>query len=210
MAGTRYRPNLHVVGSPMAWIGPNGYADRILGAGLRPSPFQMRLQPSDPRERMHGAALIWPSRPSIAPTAPPRTAGYSTLTKELEGTGQQAHHLNQNAVYRDIIPENEGLSVGLRGNAFTEVGSPHYNAHRSLEGFWNQFRRGGARFGQTPTNAEYGAALEASLRAGGLSPADAATVAAQAAQQRAAYGLAPTAPVPRIPGRINQTPPPPP
>ena len=146
----------------------------------------------------------------VAPAAPPRTAGYSTLTKELEGTGQQAHHLNQNAAFRDIIPESEGLSVGLRGNAFTEVGSPHYQAHRSLEGFWNQFRRGGARFGQTPTNAEYGAALEASLRAGGLSSTEAASVAAQAAQQRAAYGLAPNAPVPRIPGRINQTPPPPP
>jgi len=122
----------------------------------------------------------------------------------LKGSGQQAHHLNQNAAYKGIIPEEEGLSVGLRGNAFTEVGSPHYVAHRALEGFWNQYRKGGAKFQKTPTNAEYGEALEASLRAGGLSPADAASVAAQAAQQRAAYGLAPNAPVPKIPGRLPQ------
>jgi hypothetical protein len=145
---------------------------------------------------------------AFAPANAPRTAGYRTLTRELEGTGQQANHLNQNAAFRDVIPEAEGLANGMRGNAFTEVGSPHYEFHRSLEGFWNQFRRGGARFGQTPTNAEYGTALEQALRAGGLSNADAATVAAQAAQQRAAYGLAGTDPVPRIPGRITQTPPP--
>jgi RHS repeat-associated protein len=140
--------------------------------------------------------------------AAPRTAGYKTLAGELEGTGLQANHLNQNAVFRDIIPEAEGLSVGMRGNAFTEVGSPHYEFHRALEGFWNLFRKGGARFGQTPTNAEYSQALEQALRAGGLSAEEAANLAAQAARQRAAYGLAPNAQVPRIPGRMGQTPPP--
>ena len=134
-----------------------------------------------------------------APATPPRTGSYSSLTTELKGTGQQAHHLNQNAAYRDIIPESEGLSVGLRGNAFTEVGSPHYEAHRSLESFWNQFRPGGARFREFPTNAEYGVALEQSLRAGGYSAEEASSIAAQAARQRAAYGLADTAQVPRIP-----------
>jgi hypothetical protein len=77
-----------------------------------------------------------------APKTAPRTARYKDLTAELKGTGQQANHLNQNAAFCDVIPEGEGLSVGMRGNAFTEVGSPHYEFHRSLEGFWNQFRRG--------------------------------------------------------------------
>lgn len=138
----------------------------------------------------------------------PKTGSYSGLAKELEGTGQQAHHLNQNAAFKDIIPESEGLAVAMRGNAFTDVGSPHYEAHRSLEGFWNQFRRDGARYGQTPTNAEYGAALETSLRAGGLSADDAARVANQAAEQRAVYGLGPNDPVPHVPGRLNQKSPP--
>ena len=115
--------------------------------------------------------------------------------------------------------QGRGSMGGVRGG-FTaedaEVAEEKSESERRMSGClrilcrpWNQFRRGGARVGQTPTNAEYGAALEASLRAGGLSPAEAASVAAQAAQQRAAYGLAPNAPVPRIPGRINQTPPPP-
>jgi hypothetical protein len=127
----------------------------------------------------------------------------------LKGTGEQANHLNQNAAFRDVIPEAEGLSVGMKGNAFKDVGTPHYEFHRSLESFWNQFRPGGARFREIPTNAEYGVALEQALRAGGYSAEEAASIAAQAARQRAAYGLAETAQVPRIPGKINQTPPPP-
>lgn len=137
-------------------------------------------------------------------TTPPRTGPYGTLRNELPA-GEQANHLNQNAAFRSVIPENDGLAVGMRGNAITEAGSPHYNFHQSLEQFWNQFRRGGPRFNQTPTNAEYGQALQQALEAGGFSSAEAQHLAAQAAQQRAAYGLLETAPVPRIPGRTNQT-----
>ncbi len=93
----------------------------------------------------------------------------------------------------------------MRGNAFKDIGSPHYEFHRSLEEFWNQFRKGGSRFGEIPTSADYNQALEHALLAAGLSPTDAATLAAQAAQQRAAYGLGPSDPIPRIPGPIYQT-----
>jgi hypothetical protein len=188
---------------------------RMFWGGLRGLNFFVDSfgRPTQPR----GRTLARPRRAAPCPptggnpkppaSTPPRTARYGTLRNEL-AAGEQANHLNQNAAFRDIIPGNEGLSVGLRGNAFTKVGSPHYEFHRSLEGFWNQFRRDGARFGHWPTNAEYGQALEQALRAAGLSNADAATIAAQAAQQRAACGLAPNAPVPRIPRKINQTSPP--
>jgi hypothetical protein len=92
----------------------------------------------------------------------------------------------------------------MRGDAIHEPGTPHYQFHQSMESFWNQFRRGGARFGETPTNAEYGQALQQALEAGGFSAQEAANLANLAAQQRAAYGLSDTAPVPRIPGRTNQ------
>jgi hypothetical protein len=126
------------------------------------------------------------------------------MVDELRGTMQQANHLNQNAAYRGIIPEEDGLSHALRGNAFTEPGTPHFEFHRSLEGFWNQYRRGGASFGSSPTNAQYGQALRQALEAAGLSPAEAAELAVQAAHQRAAFGLLDDAFVPRIPGRFPQ------
>ncbi len=125
---------------------------------------------------------------------------------DLSGTlpeGFQANHLNQNAVYRAIIPQNEGLAVGVRGDAFAEPGTPHYNFHQSMEQFWEQYRTGALR-GLRPTNSEYSQALVEALQAGSYSPTQAADLAAQAAAQRAAYGLPEAAPVPRIPGRINQ------
>jgi hypothetical protein len=95
------------------------------------------------------------------------TGAYGTLSKTSSIPGQ-AHHLNQDAAFKSVIPTNQGVSIKLEGNAFTEIGSPHFNAHASLDGFWNQFRRGGANFGEVPTNLQYSRALADSLRAAGL------------------------------------------
>ena len=126
---------------------------------------------------------------------------------ELSGTlpaGWQAHHLSQNAVYGSVIPRSEGLSVALPGNALSDPGTSHFVAHQWLEQqFWNQYREGGSLLFR-PTNAEYGEAGRLSLIAGGVPPAQAYDFAAQAAAQRTAKGLSETAPVPRIPGSINQ------
>src|SRR5208337_5291756 len=106
---------------------------------------------------------------------------------ELRGTlpeGIQANHLNQNAVFESVIPQNEGLSVPLEGNTITEPGTPHYNFHQTLEQFWEPYRRGGELYGQVPTNAQYGEALHNALQAAGYSPAQAADLANQAATQR--------------------------
>lgn len=60
-------------------------------------------------------------------------------TVRLPGTvpGYQAHHLNQNAVYKSSIAPSAGESILLPGNAFTDEGSPHYEAHASLENWWD-------------------------------------------------------------------------
>jgi hypothetical protein len=92
----------------------------------------------------------------------------------------------------------------MQGNAFTEPGTPHYDFHQSMETWWDQYRAGGQLFQQTPTNGQYLQALQQALEAGGYSPSDAANLAAQAGAQQAAYGLSPSAPVPRIPGPIYQ------
>jgi hypothetical protein len=126
------------------------------------------------------------------------------VTAKLKGTGLQAHHLNQNAVDGEIIPQEEGLSVGIKGNAITDVGSPHYNFHSNLDELFDPYRSGGEFYGEAPTNAEYGAALETSLIRAGFSPEQAANMADQAAAQRTAYGLNPQDKIPRVPRRLSQ------
>jgi hypothetical protein len=125
---------------------------------------------------------------------------------QIAGTqsGYQAHHLNQNAVYKTSIAPSAGQSILLRGNAITDAGSPHYEAHGSLERWWNQYREGGPLFGQTPTNAQYGQAAQQSLLDAGLSPADAVRYAEVARQQRLANGQADAVEVSKIPRAISQ------
>jgi hypothetical protein len=130
---------------------------------------------------------------------------HGQLVPRLKGTGMQANHLNQQAAYGSVIPFENGLSVSMEGNALADIGSPHYQFHNVLETFWNQYRPGGKMYGlPPPTNAEYDAALKVALRQSGRSRSAAADLAAQAARQRATYGLAPSDPVPRIPGRLPQ------
>ncbi|MDP4147487.1 MAG: type IV secretion protein Rhs [Bacillota bacterium] len=128
---------------------------------------------------------------------------YGILKNNDSITGQ-AHHLNQNAAYRDVIPRDKGLSVRLEGNAFTQSGTSHYGAYASLENFWNQFRRGGEKYGEVPTNLEYSKALFDSLQGAGFTRNEALDITRQAMIQRVQYGLLGGEPVPRIPGKINQ------
>jgi hypothetical protein len=129
----------------------------------------------------------------------PKTGRYGDMVDDLSGTGQQANHLKQNAAYRSIIPEEDGLAHALRRDAFKDPGTPHFEFHRALEGFWNQYRSNASLVGQHPTNPQYGQALQQALEVRGLSPAEAAELAAQAAYQRLGYGLLDDALVPRVP-----------
>lgn len=125
--------------------------------------------------------------------------------KNNKSTPGQAHHLNQNAAYKDVIPPEKGISVKLEGNAFTQPGTPHYMIHDLLEEFWNQFRRGGDRCGELPTNIEYSKAVLDSLKKIGYSKQEALEITRQSIRQRVEYGLSGGDLVPRIPGRIYQT-----
>ena len=129
------------------------------------------------------------------------TGPYGKLRGTLP-TGFQANHLNQNGVYGGVIPKMEGFSVGMRGDIIAEPGTPHYNYHRSLEQFWDQYRDGGSLEFKMPTNAEYGEAVQRALIASGFSPEQAFDLAGQAAAQRAAYPLSESAVVPHIPKAI--------
>ena len=90
----------------------------------------------------------------------------------------------------------------MRGDIITEPGTPHYIYHRSLEQFWEPYRKGGSLFGSRPTNAEYGEAMRRALVASGFSDAQASNLATQAAAQRVANGLSESKLVPLIPGPI--------
>ena len=133
----------------------------------------------------------------------PKMDKYGMLKKDTTTPGQ-AHHINQDAAYRDIIPTNEGMAVKLEGNAFTQPGTPHYETHSSMETFWNQFRRGGERFGERPTNLEYSNAMLKALKESGMSDSQAMQVIREGIKQRVDYGALGGELVPRIPGRINQ------
>ncbi len=116
----------------------------------------------------------------------------------------QSHHLNQDAAFRDIIPTNSGAAIKLEGNAFTQPGTPHYEAHKSLEQFWNQFRKGGASYREMPSNLQYTQALKHSLEAAGLPANQVKEAVRYSIQNRIQHGALGGMNVPRIPGRINQ------
>jgi hypothetical protein len=123
---------------------------------------------------------------------------YGTLSKNGSIPGQ-AHHLNQTAAFRDVIPRNAGQSIKLEGNILTDAGAPHTLAHQSLEGFWNGFR-GTAT---VPTNLQYTQALQQSLRAAGLSEAQVQQAVRAAIRERVQRGLFGGMEVPRVPGPIR-------
>ncbi|NOT98647.1 MAG: hypothetical protein HOO97_06090 [Sideroxydans sp.] len=163
------------------------------------------------------AAVPTPT-PEVLPPPPPKIVqgvGANSAGPSLEiapygemvktpGVGQ-AHHLNQDAAFRDVIKTNDGLAIRLEGNAFTEVGSPHYNAHNSLEGFFNQFRKGGEFYREVPTNLQYSKALLNSLKEAGLSREEALEAVRASISQRVSAGQLGGLEIPRVPGKLNQT-----
>lgn len=39
------------------------------------------------------------------------------------------------------------------------IGSGHYEVHKNIEAFWNQYRKGGNLYGERPTIGAYNRAL---------------------------------------------------
>jgi hypothetical protein len=162
-------------------------------------------EPAAPEPAAPEPAAPEPESPGGTPAAEmPVVESYGDMKGTLP-EGYQANHLNQNAAFRDVIPQDEGAAVAMRGNAFTEPGTPHFEFHKSLESFWNQFRRrGGARYGERPTNAEYSEALNQALRDGDFSPEEAAYIEREAQTNRLDHDLSDSDLVPRVPGRLPQ------
>nr|WP_225445684.1 phage baseplate assembly protein V [Paenibacillus arenosi] len=123
-------------------------------------------------------------------------------------SGNQKHHLNQDAAFKkdgngnEVIPSEEGYTIELEGNAFKDIGSPHFMAHKTMEEFFNRYRKGDKK-GLMPTNAEYSLALYKSLRKAGLNKKQALSAVEKAREQRLLYGLNDDDPIPKIPGQIN-------
>ena len=128
---------------------------------------------------------------------------YHNLKNDPSVTGQ-VHHLNQDAAFKDVIPYKDGMSIELQGDAFRDIGSEHYEAHRSLEQFWNQYRKGGEFYRQSPTIGQYNKALYNALRDAGVSASEATYALQRAIWQQKQYGLFSNMFVPRVPGKINQ------
>lgn len=147
------------------------------------------------------APKVTPFIPTVFVPPPPTVAPYGSYSAT---SGFQAHHLNQDAAFNALIPKNQGVATILKGNAFTEPGTPHYLVHQSTERFWDQYRRGGALFGTTPTNADYVAGVRQAFLDAGYDPWTATRMAEAARRDLSAAGLVGTAPVPRIPRKIYQ------
>jgi len=117
----------------------------------------------------------------------------------------EINHLNQDAVYGTShggrIPYGAGAAIPLTGDT-KDPCTEHYQYHRSLEDFWDQYRPGGAHEGERPTNREYGEAMQNALIAAGFSPTDAARFAAGARKNRIDYQYYDDDLVPRVPGKF--------
>jgi hypothetical protein len=174
---------------PYDWIDPNPYAvpaaleaatwllGGLDGAAIGPVRGVAGAVERGAAEAALQAAKAAADSPALTQAAKQIVMGrYGKLSGTLPA-GFQANHLNQNAVYGSLIPEKEGLSVAMEGNIITQPGSPHYNYHRSLEQFWDQYRPGGSLQFRMPTNAEYGEASRRALIASGFSPAQASDLA---------------------------------
>ncbi|WP_308167169.1 RHS repeat domain-containing protein [Candidatus Symbiopectobacterium endolongispinus] len=116
----------------------------------------------------------------------------------------QSHHLNQDATFRDVIPQDQGAAIKLEGNAFTEPGSQHYEAHKSMEKFWDQYRKNGELYGKMSTNTQYTQALKRSLESSGLSSSQVNESVKYSIKNRMKHGALGGMDVSRLPGRIGQ------
>ena len=131
-----------------------------------------------------------------------RIGTHKELAKVLERTGEQANHLNQAAAF-PRIPYDEGVAAAIRGGTNLK-GTAHHLFHESLETFWNQFRRNGARFRDVPKNAEYDTAMRRALEAAGETSENIEPFAKLAEESRRAFGYfdGPGGVAPEVPNPI--------
>jgi RHS repeat-associated protein len=195
MHGPNYAPENHAGDPSFGWILP---ADKLLDFKNYERLYGTQAAQNMIADDLYAHGLDANSAKQWRTT--PVTAAYKDLAPTLAGTEFQAHHINQNAAFRDVIPQQEGIAVAVRGNAFTDKGSPHNLVHERLKAFWKPYQPGGALRFQQPTNGQYHLATIAAFQAAGFDDQTAVNLAERGRLQRIRYGLTDNKSVPRVPG----------
>ena len=120
-------------------------------------------------------------------------------SKKNQNIVGQAHHINQNAAYGSVIPQQDGVSVKLLGNISKDPDAQHTIVHRELEKFWDQYRGSKTK----PTNMQYTYAVYKALVAADIDSKDAMEITRASIQQRVHYGLVGGETVPKVPNKIR-------
>jgi len=128
----------------------------------------------------------------------PRIGSYATLSKILQRTGMQADHLNVAAIYGDKTPYSQGLTTPMTGSPFgaANIGKLHYEAHWSLENFFDLYRSDGPFSNERPTNDQFIAARKQSFINAGLTKNEAEFLAKKMKEEQTQAGLIGSDPIP--------------
>lgn len=115
----------------------------------------------------------------------------------------QVHHLNQQAIFGSTIPSRDGMCILTRGNVITESGSEHNLLHKGMEGFFDDYRKGGKLEGELPTVGRYTTENEKALKEAGYGDELTAAFIKVAVQELLQYGFSMDDFIPRIPGSMH-------
>lgn len=115
---------------------------------------------------------------------------YDDIRKGISAAGGsgifQANHLNQLAAFKGI-PKNMGLAIPLEGSAKI-AGTSHNAFHKSLDGFWDLYRKNASRATQTVKEFDYQLAVQKALSVAGVNGNDALVLADAAVKQAKHFG----------------------
>ncbi|MBL8828024.1 MAG: hypothetical protein JNM18_13685, partial [Planctomycetaceae bacterium] len=133
---------------------------------------------------------------------------------QFNGIGE-AHHLNQSGILGQSVTFADGMTTPLVGDAFGDIGSPHFMVHRGLEAFFDMFRLAssvraryarpdGLLLGQRPTFSQYNRALYNSLLDSGIDATKALRMVQAAKSEQFSAGFRGADLLPFIPRRMGQ------
>lgn len=117
---------------------------------------------------------------------------------KLGGGNQQAHHVNQDAVYGSSnggkIPYSDGISILL-------TREQHKQLHDFMREFYKLYQKMGPLANSRPTNAEYSQRMFNGLLKVGIDKQSAASATTKARIQRIEHGYLDENYIPSIPSR---------
>ena len=121
------------------------------------------------------------------------------IIKQLELPDTQAHHVAPNAIYRDTIARNDGITISLPGNVLTNPESAHGKFHNHTETQMDMYRESNTR----PTNREAYEIFLESLQFAGVNKNVAEFSLDWLIRQQMERGIYPEMPIPRMPQKIH-------